>query len=348
MFGRWKKVLSMGDISRNAEDFGPPIYYAAYFGLRPIVRFLLEQLGDNPLRQDIVNSALAGAVDGGDAEIVQIILAAGADPQSPLCGDLLGAAVASGNITVVKAFIEAKSPICTPHPYEGGALHDACRKGSADAIQVLLDAGFDCYNQCRRTGTPLSSAVIKNQYAAVETLIRNNVDVNVPLGGYYNALNQAAENADIEIMRLLLNNGAAESLKSPASKALAQAARRGSIEMMQLLLDHGADINSATDDFYGTPLKGAIQSRNPKVLEFALANKADINSPGIRERYPVDLAIYSGNIAAAERLLNMGAQFGDTALEEALDHHSKEHLAKILLDRGANPNAEQEKYCTIR
>src|SRR6266487_2598820 len=33
-------------------------------------------------------------------------------------------------------------------------------------------------------------------------------------------------------------------------------------------------------------------------------------------------------------------EFGDAALEEAMDYQTKEYLVKKLLDRGANPNAE--------
>lgn len=340
--------LALGRTSRNAQDFQPPLFYASYYGLLPIVRFLLESLNENPLRQDILNAALRGAVLGSNAEIVQILLGKGADPKSPLCGDLLRAAVSSGNITVVKILVDAGSPICTPDPYHGGALHEACRRGSTEVIQVLINSGFDVYSSCRSSGRPLSSAVMDGQHAAVETLIRNNVDVNIPPEGYYNALNLACEHTGVETVRLLLDNGATESLKRPGSTAFAEAAKRGSIEIMQLLLDHGADINSSSDsDFYGTPLKGAIQSRQPEVLEFTLSKGADIHFRGLSKWYPVDLAIYSGNVKAAERLLDLGAQFGDISLYEALDHNNKEHLAKILLDRGANPNAEQKKYWTL-
>ena len=108
-------------------------------------------------------------------------------------------------------------------------------------------------------------------------------------------------------------------------------------------MKHGAHINCSSDDFYGTPLKGAIQSRQPEVLEFVLREGADINDRGGREIFPVDLAILAGNASAAERLIGLGAKFGDSALEEALGYSSKEYLAKILLDRGADPNAEHKK-----
>ncbi|KIX02725.1 uncharacterized protein Z518_08667 [Rhinocladiella mackenziei CBS 650.93] len=347
VFGRSGKELRWGQPSYNGQDFQPPLYYASYYGILPIVRFLLESLDENSLRQDILNAALRGAALGGHAAIVQILLSKGADPKSPLCGDLLSDAVSSGNINVVKMFVDAGSPICTADSFDGGALHAACRRGLTEAIQMLIDYGFDVHGGCIRSGRPLSVAVRHGEHSAVETLIRNNVDVNIPSDGYFNALNIACEHASVEIVRLLLDNGATESLKRPGSQALAKAAKRGNTEIMQLLLDHGGDINSSSNESYGTPLKGAIQSWQPKVLEYTLSKGADIHFRGMTERYPVDLALFSGNIAAAERLLDLGAQFGDRSLEEALDSRRKEYLVKILLDRGANPNAEHKEYGSV-
>ena len=43
---------------------------------------------------------------------------------------------------------------------------------------------------------------------------------------------------------------------------------------------------------------------------------------------------------AAEKLLEMGAEFGNQAIADALDFESKEYLVQRLLKRGADPNAE--------
>jgi ankyrin repeat protein len=74
---------------------------------------------------------------------------------------------------------------------------------------------------------------------------------------------------------------------------------------------------------------------------------ADINARGSTDWFPVDQAILGGNLAAADKLLEIGVGFGHDALEKALGYYTKEYLAKNLLDRGADPNAEHKTYGNI-
>lgn len=340
-----RNELSMGVLARNKNDFRPPIHYASLYGLDDIVLFLLKALSGDRNRVEKINSGLEGAAKGGHAKLIKVLLDAGGDPSTQLCSDLLSAAVEGGNPRAVEMLIAANSQVCPGKSHSGSALHLACKEGHADIVQLLLDYGFDPYERCLGIGTPLSSAVRHKQLDVVKTLLRNNVDVNLPPQGYYYSLNLAAKNADVDCVSLLLERGARI---EPGSAALGSALQQGNMEMAKVLLKHGADINGVSDGFYDTPLKGAIESQDPEVLEFVLKNGADINSPGGSEFYPVDLGIFSGNLAAADRLLELGAQFGPGALHEALDFSTKEYLAKILLDRGANPNAEDERYSTYK
>jgi ankyrin repeat protein len=341
---QWGGGISRGSISINRGDFQPPLYYASHFGLLPIVHFLLSGLKeDGASRQEVLAAALYGSASGGEADITQLLLDSGADPSSQLAGDVLFAAASGGSLPVVEILLAAGAPICAPDAYDGSALHQACRMGHAPVVRVLMDYGFDPYSKCHRTGTALSSAIMEGHHDVVAALVTSGVDVNRPPDGYYNALAQACQHTGIDTVRLLLEHGAVVSLKSPTSMALPAAAHRADVELMQLLLDYGADINCSSDSFYGTPLKGAIASRVPEALDFVLRKNADINLRGERLEYPIDVAIFSGNLAAADRLLEMGAKFGDLALEQSLDHRKKEYLLKRLLEREADPNTPHSK-----
>ena len=70
---------------------------------------------------------------------------------------------------------------------------------------------------------------------------------------------------------------------------------------------------------------------------------ADINARGSTTKYPIDQAIFGGNLKAADKLLELHAKFSGEALAEAVDYETKEYLVSELLKRGADPNTEHER-----
>jgi ankyrin repeat protein/archaellum biogenesis ATPase FlaH len=336
----WQKELAMGATRRSTMDFRPPLYYASFYGLVPVVESLLQTLTNDDVRLDVLNSSLAGAATGGHANIIEMLLVAGADPNASLCGDVLCNAAKAGSPSAVKSLIQAGASKHASESYEGDALHAACVEGQPEVVHLLLDYGFDIHKRCQRYGVPLSAALRRDNEALVKLLIEKGANVNFPVEGYWNPLAIAAEHSSLALVKYLLSAGATI---GPKTNPLAEAAKRGDLEMVKLLLRHGADINYASDGFYGTALKGAIQSRNSELLDFVLQAGADIDQRGGSEMYPVDMAIYAGSIAAAEKLLDLGAAFSDCAMEEALDSSQKYHLVKILLLQGADANAEHER-----
>jgi ankyrin repeat protein len=340
------KELNIGPPRHNRQDFGPPIYYASLYGLLPVIQYLLS--GDESTRptKEALGSGVAAAASGGYPEIVALLLREGADPNSPCSGTFsspLHAAASSGNPTIVTQLLDAGSFVNGYAGSDGSALHVAAQQGNPEVVQLLIDHGADLHVWSDTKGPPLCAALFANEHEVVATLLRNNIDVNIPPSGYFNPLSIACEKTGVETIRLLLEKGADVSLKRPRNAALHKAAERGDIAIMQLLLHNGADINEASCGTYGTALKGAIQSHEQPAFEFMLRAGADISFRGRTTMYPIDQAIFGGNLRAAERLIELGTTFSDEALAEALDWHTKEYLVKILLERGANPNAEHKK-----
>jgi hypothetical protein len=121
-----QKELSFGRFSRNKRDFSPPIYYACYYGLRVVVKYLLS--GDEKTRpnKEMIGSGLAAAAAAGHADTVELLLKEGADPNSPYCGKFwrpLHAAATSGNPEVVMQLLGAGSLINAHSSEDGGALN---------------------------------------------------------------------------------------------------------------------------------------------------------------------------------------------------------------------------------
>jgi ankyrin repeat protein len=348
LFQKPKKKPAISGAKKKRQNYGPPLLYAQYQGFIPVMKYFFSYDGKGSLTREVLGSALAAAANEGYEDIVEVLLREGADPNSLYCGRFLRpllAAASSGNPVVVKQILDAGASVNVHGGDEGNALHQAIKSGNTQIVQLLIDYGHDLHASSPRNGPPLSCALLKEkaQDELVAMLIRNKVDVNIPPTGYFNPLNLAGSIANLETVRLLLDNGADATLKLPGSGALHNAAEHGEIDIMQLLVDRGADINGLANTTYGTPLKGAIQSLKDEAFEFMLRHGADINSKGARRRYPLDQAIFGGNMKAAERLIELNAKFGDEALEEALDWGSKEYLAKMLLNRGADPNADHHR-----
>jgi ankyrin repeat protein len=78
-----------------------------------------------------------------------------------------------------------------------------------------------------------------------------------------------------------------------------------------------------------------------------LDHGADVNTRGSTTKYPVDQAIFGGNMEAADKLLELQAKFSGEALVEAVDYSSKEYLVPELLRRGADPNTEHERQGNV-
>src|ERR1043165_9756661 len=93
--------------------------------------------------------------------------------------------------------------------------------------------------------TRLPDAAMKGDQAAVQSLLKQSVDVNSAQGDGNTALHWAAYRDDIELARLLLQSGADVKAKTRLADMtpLHLAAANGSATMIELLAKAGADVN---------------------------------------------------------------------------------------------------------
>jgi ankyrin repeat protein len=229
--------------------------------------------------------------------------------------------------------------------------------------------------------TPLDWAVRQDDIATADSLIKAGADVKAVNRYGVTAMNLAATNGSAAIIRKLLDAGADANTSTPGGEtALMTAARTGKVDAVTLLLDRGAKVN-AKDDVHGqTALMWAVLENHADVVELLLARGADINAhtnvtitkgeyvparPAaasgngiIRQRAlptpnggitPLLFAIRDGNVPMMRRLLDRGADLGQssgnhtTPLLIAL-LNGQVGIATELLNRGADPNAADDYH----
>jgi ankyrin repeat protein len=249
-------------------------------------------------------------------------------------------------------------------------------QSSKDSLASLIEAGNRKAALERiRTGTdvnapqpdgtrPIHWAVYKVDYELIAALIAKKANLNVKNEFGSTPLAQAAELADAKMVKMLLDGGAEPEGANPDGQtALMLAIKTGEVDVVELLIKGGANVNTVEKFHKQTPLMWAAAA--PKnagaMVKLLLSKGADVKARSLftdwpsqitnepRAQYrpvggltPLLYAARDGCYECVEALLAGGADVniptpeGVTALMLALDNDHND-LAKLLLDRGANP-----------
>ena len=183
---------------------------------------LLEQ-GANPLLvlpsgYPILKTAVMEAVDSGDNEIVQLLLASGADVNQ-LDGSgnaMLPLAIGAAKLELAQLLLDAGADPNGPMSFNvedigflklAPAIIHAVSSNSSDIVTLLLERGADV-NRTEADGyrTALHVAAGLDRPAIIETLLTNGADPDPP--GPQTPLQQAAEFQKVRSVQALLAGGA--------------------------------------------------------------------------------------------------------------------------------------------
>lgn len=298
--------------------------------------------------------ALLDAVRARNDQEVSRLLAAGADVNEadPLGTTLLMWAARYGDAALVERLIEAGAMPNAENVFGVTPMSEAALIGSAPVIRELLAAGVDADSPNREGETALMLVVRTGQLAAAELLIEAGADVDAKeRWAGQTALMWAGAQLQPKMVKLLLAHGAEVDARSavrewtrkvssePRPKELAQggltplmfAARTGCIECAELLLAAGADINLA--DPYGvTPLVVAALNLQNDFAAYLVEKGADIDQWDLYGRTPLYVAIDMMDYPPPK--VPGGPAEPMTGLQ----------LAELLLERGANPNAQLKQW----
>ncbi|MDR1995818.1 ankyrin repeat domain-containing protein [Azonexus sp.] len=157
----------------------------------------------------------------------------------------------------------------------------------------------------------------------------------------------------IELMRLFISRGAdINQANANGETALTLAAWRGNLEAARWLVERGARINVPARQW--SPLHYAVLAGQTPVVDYLIAEGANINALSTNGSSVLMLAVYEGRQALAQKLIDLGADrtprndWGDGALEWAMRNNNLA-IARILAEPEqfkAALNEPREKWGT--
>lgn len=185
--------------------------------------------------------------------------------------------------------------------------------------------------------------------ALVERLLQEDTDIDA-CGSEYNALQAAVYICRVEIIELLLINGANVNARGPRGNALELACEKpGNEVVVQMLLDAGADVNAACQEF---ALCGASRNGDEKVVRMLINAGANVNIPEACLVFttPLCAASRSGCENVVQILVESEADVNDRASREtpliSASDGGNEQVVRMLLSAGADVNATTEVWGT--
>lgn len=329
-----KRALSAGaHINHSPNSRGTALYNASANGHTAIIAELLLH---NPALEDRGNNnrtPILSAALGGHEAAIDLLLAAGADPDATSNRETLLINAIGSNLTrTATAFI---------HQMDATALDHAIEYKRFTIAKAMFDRGI-----ATTVPPPIHQAVCSGiEY--VKLCIDHGADIDSIQGpdedddGGSTALGVAANRGDTHIMRYLLSKGADPNAGEYNALPTVNAITRCRTDALRMLLQHGADVQWMRDD---TELLWMACTGGPRELVAVLLDAFDalggdwswVGNPEL-----LHTAVMNEHVDVVQLLLERGAVVNalsgeDTPLVCAVKAWSRE-LVEVLLAGGADP-----------
>ena len=312
------KLLPAGASPQAAQSAGLQLVRAAERGDSPAALNLLRA-GADPRSRDVDGTtALHWAAHVGDAVLAKALIRAGADVQSQndYGATPMSAAAEVGSAAVLTELLKAGADVESPNAAGQTALMVAARTGRVDAVQVLLEHGANVNAREQWDGqTALMWAAAQSQPQVVRILLKHGAKPDV-----------RAMQRDWQ--RRVTAEGRPKDMDHGGFTALLYAAREGCVACARELVRGKADLNLADPDGV-TPLILALVNIHWDLARYLIEAGADVNLWDFYGRAPLYAAVDMNTLPKGRRV-ELPALVDTTGLQ----------VIQMLLDRGANPNAQ--------
>lgn len=284
-------------------------------------------------------------------------------------------AAAAADMNALRIAAVDKSMLNMPDEMGNTALDIAAAAGQVVAVQYLIGAGAAASERTlsvaatpeirelvmgsvmkRRLELQLCEGVASRNVSEVRKLLAMGVSPNaLTYDHQMSVLMMAAGDAKIDMVNILLENGADPNYVNTQSKSVLHiAAAYGSADVVTRLLAAGAE-PMVQGSNGATPLHDAVWSHNTETVKALLpAYRAqNFNPDGQRNGFPIVMAVRDGNQPIVQLFLAAGTNLRheqfikQSPLIEAV-LYSREEIARLLIAAGADPDARDDKGKSAR
>ncbi|XP_008558550.2 putative ankyrin repeat protein RF_0381 [Microplitis demolitor] len=296
-----EKLLDKGLDVDLVKDRMTPLHRAALSGCLAVVNCLINNKADvnavSTNKSYLGHSVLYFAVDGRNAEVVELLIKNGAR---------------------VNETRNELSP-----------LHYAIKTCNNDqVVKVLLSNGANVNAVMKNKLTALHCAITHSKETVVELLLDHGADISVKDEKGRNILNFAYDcYTSLRIWKILVNHGADvnaldESTAEFKQSLLHKAVKYRRVDLMEFLIENGADVN-AVDSTGVTPIFYAMKKNLPRLFKLTLLLDAgaDVNAKDLKGRTPLHLACKYAHVDDVEIFLKYGGDINALCNNNCLPIH---------------------------
>ncbi|OQN96228.1 hypothetical protein B0A48_17790 [Cryoendolithus antarcticus] len=339
--------------------------WATEVGHIKIVASLLR-IGPYRAMPEALTKALVSASTSNHIEIVEALIQAGADVNTPTewaFSNALDMASLMGHVEVVEALLRAGANANGPR-YDDYAspLQTSSRNGHLEIVDALLhagailDKGGEYMNALEEACTEGHVNVVKSLIragASVKARDENRTNALQTNALQINALQIAIQQGHVEVVETLLQAGADVHMHtSEQLDGLKLASSRGDVEIVDALLRAGVEVTGWEGDT-ANALEVACIEGHVKVVQALLS--AGVNANARRDGFTSALGYACGNghIEVVEALLLAGANVNDrpgtidgplSNVLQAASRGGHVRVVEALVRAGANVNMRVSNY----
>ena len=330
-FSAWVRIQGqdhfMTTISDNEAIDGPrtvpllaaPLYFAAESGLCGLVERLVIKHPQQVNQQGgQYGTPLHASVEGEHIEVVQFLLAHGADINSSQYTSPLHMASRNGHLEIGRYLLNHGADVNREEDGGSTPLHLAVANGHLEVSRMLLEHNADVGAWTVDGITPLLYATKKGELDLVRLLLNHGADVCQHDDHKNTPLHLAVAYSHVEIVRMLLEPDAKTNVWNDGGiTPLLAVSTEGSSKVMQLLLDHEAQVY-VHDNYGNTPLHCAAANGHLELVRILLERKVEVNPKDDGGCTPHHVASREGHSDVVRLLLDHDAHvhiqtnYGDT------------------------------------